>query len=255
MEPDTFVDDFDGPDLDESVWLRHYLPAWSSLAETAATYSLADSCLTLSIPTTQGLWCAVDHSPAMRLSGIQSGNFSGPVGSTVGQQPFLPGQVVLEEQKTMRGFLPTGGHLEIKCRMVISPRSMGALWLAGYEDQPEQAGEICVTEIFGKDVVPGESAEVGVGHKQIRDPNLVHDFAAPRLEIDVAEFHTYAVDWDSDESVFTVDGKEVRRCSRPPTYPMQLMLAVFDFPEWSTGDDDHLVPELVVDWIRTDQPA
>ncbi len=143
----------------------------------------------------------------------------------------------------MRGFLPTGGHLEIKCRMALSPRSMGALWLAGYEDQPEQAGEICVTEIFGKDVVPGESAEVGVGHKQIRDPNLVHDFAAPRLEIDVADFHTYAVDWDSEESVFTVDGKEVRRCSRPPTYPMQLMLAVFDFPEWSTGDDDHLVPD------------
>ena len=124
------------------------------------------------------------------------------MGSTVGQQPFLPGQVVLEEQKTMRGFLPTGGHLEIKCRMVISPRSMAALWLAGYEDQPEQAGEICVTEIFGKDVVPGESAEVGMGHKQIRDPNLVHDFAAPRLEIDVADFHTYAVDWDSEESVF-----------------------------------------------------
>lgn len=30
---------------------------------------------------------------------------------------------------------------------------------------------------------------------------------------------------------------------------MQIMIAVFDFPEWSTGDDDHLVPELVVDWI------
>ena len=39
---------------------------------------------------------------------------------------------------------------------------------------------------------------------------------------------------------------EVRRCPRPPTYPMQLMLAVFDFPKWSVGDDDHLVPELTV---------
>jgi hypothetical protein len=25
---------------------------------------------------------------------------------------------------------------------------------------------------------------------------------------------------------------------------------VFDFPEWSNGHDDHLVPELVVDWVR-----
>ena len=27
------------------------------------------------------------------------------------------------------------------------------------------------------------------------------------------------------------------------------MVAVYDFPEWSVGDDDHLVPELVVDHI------
>ncbi len=27
------------------------------------------------------------------------------------------------------------------------------------------------------------------------------------------------------------------------------MVAVYDFPEWSVGDDAHLVPELVVDHI------
>ena len=63
-------------------------------------------------------------------------------------------------------------------------------------------------------------------------------------------FHTYAVDWDTDEAIFTVDGVIVRRCKRPPTYPMQLMLAVFDFPKWSTGGDAHLVPELVVAHVR-----
>ena len=97
--------------------------------------------------------------------------------------------------------------------MTLSPRSMAALWLAGFDDAARTtAGEICVTEVFGKDVVPGESAEVGVGLKQIRDPDLAQDFAAPRLPIDVAEFHTYAVDWDADEPIFTVDGEEVRRC-------------------------------------------
>jgi hypothetical protein len=29
-----------------------------------------------------------------------------------------------------------------------------------------------------------------------------------------------------------------------------MMIAVFDFPDRSTEDDDELVPELVVDWIR-----
>ena len=80
----------------------------------------------------------------------------------------------------------------------------------------------------------------------LRAHQLVHG-DAPRLPIDVADFHTYAVDWDAEEAVFSVDGGEVRHCPRPPTYPLQLMVAVYDFPEWSVGDDGHLVPELVVD--------
>ena len=36
---------------------------------------------------------------------------------------------------------------------------------------------------------------------------------------------------------------------RPPTYAMQAMIAVYDFPGWSVGGDDHLVPELVVDHV------
>jgi beta-glucanase (GH16 family) len=88
-----------------------------------------------------------------------------------------------------------------------------------------------------------------MGIKAFRDPALTEDFAAPRLPIDVTEMHTYAIDWDEEVAVFSVDGGEVRRCARPPTYPLQLMVAVYDFPEWSVGDDDHLVPELVVDHI------
>jgi hypothetical protein len=61
--------------------------------------------------------------------------------------------------------------------------------------------------------------------------------------------HRYAVERDADHSVFTVDGVEVKRCAHPPTYPVQVMVAVFDFPAWSTGDDDHLVPRMVVDHI------
>ena len=88
-----------------------------------------------------------------------------------------------------------------------------------------------------------------MGIKAFRDPTLTHDFAAPRVGIDVTERHLYAVDWDLSEALFSVDGEPVRRCERPPSYPLQLMLAVFDFPAWSVGDDDHLVPRLVVDRV------
>ena len=33
---------------------------------------------------------------------------------------------------------------------------------------------------------------------------------------------------------------------------MQLMLAVFDFPEWSVGDDADLVPSITVERVRGD---
>ena len=94
-----------------------------------------------------------------------------------------------------------------------------------------------------------------MGIKAFRDPALRQDFEAPRLPIDVIEPHLYAVDWDADEAVFTVDGVVLRRCPRPPTYPLQLMLTVYDFPEWSVGDDAHLVPRLVVDRIAGDSPV
>ncbi|MBV9831886.1 MAG: glycoside hydrolase family 16 protein, partial [Marmoricola sp.] len=216
-----------------------------------ASYRLRDSCLCLDVPVGHPVWLPGEHAPALRVSGVQSGNRSGPVGSTDGQQRVHDGQLVREEQPELRGHLQAAGELSVRCRMDLSPRSMAALWLCGFEDEPDRCGEICVVEVFGKDVVPGVSAEVGMGLKQLRDPHLVGDFAAPRLELDVARFHDYAVRWDADAAVFSVDGEDVRRCTAPPRYPLQVMIAVFDFPGWSAGDDDHLVPLLEVDRVTT----
>lgn len=246
----AFEDGFDGHDLDRSVWLPHYLPAWSSRAATAATYRVDDSCLHLSIPPEQGLWCADDHTPPLRVSGIQSGNLSGPVGSTVGQQPYRDGLTVREAQEPFWGWTPDRGYIEMRARGVITPRSMVAFWMVGLEDRPERSAEICVAEIFGNAVTPGMSTAVGMGLHPFRDPAVAEDFEAVRLPIDVSEFHTYAVDWSSEQADFLVDGDLVRSCRRPPSYPMQMMLAVFDFPEQSTGDDADATPSLIVDHLR-----
>jgi hypothetical protein len=249
----VFADEFDDPELDRAVWLPHYLPAWSSLAATAATYDIAESCLRLSIPPDQGVWCAGEHTPELRVSGIQSGNFSGPVGGTTGQQPYRDGLTVREQQETFWGLTPESGYIELRARGVVSPRSMVAFWMVGLEDQPERSAEICVAEVFGKAVEPGESAAVGMGLHPFRDPAVVDDFDAVRLPIDVADFHTYAVDWTAERAEFLVDGEPVRSCPRPPSYPMQLMLAVFDFPADSAGDDADAVPSLIVDYVRVFQ--
>lgn len=245
-----FDDDFPGSALDLSVWDPHYLPHWSSREASRATYAVAESVLRLTVPVDQPLWCPDLHPDPLRVSGIASGGHSGPVGSTTGGQPFLAGQTVCEEQPRLEGWLPSRGEVAVRCRMELSHRSMAAVWLSGFEETPEQSGEVCLLEVFGKDVVPGQSAEVGMGIKKFRDPAISHDFDAPRLSVDVSAWHTYAVRWDAAGAEFSVDGRSVRGCRDAPAYPLQVMVAVFDFPAWSAGDDDDLAPVLEVDRIR-----
>ena len=238
----SFADDFDGPGLETDVSVPHYLPQWSSRAESAATYAIAGSELRLTIPPEQGLWCPGDHDP-LRVSGIQSGVFSGPVGTTIGQQPVHDGALVREFQPTQRGWTPHYGVLEIRARMDISPRSMAAVWMVGLEDEPERCGEICIFEVFGD-----APQAVGMGVHPFRDPALTDEFAAEPRAIDVADFHTYAADWRPGRVDFLVDGERVKTVHQAPDYPMQMMIAVFDFPD-KPGPGDH-VPEFAVDWVR-----
>lgn len=237
---------FDGDQLDGRVWLPHYLPAWSSLAETRATYAVADSHLDLSIAPDQAAWCADDHTPPLRVSGVQSGNLSGPVGSTRGQQPYRDGLLVREQQRTFVGHAFSGGHLEVRARMELDADSMAAFWLVGLEDQPQRSAEICVAEVFGRAVSPA-GADVGAGVHAFRDPAVTEDFAAVPVAIDVREPHDYAVDWTRDRAVYAVDGQVVRETSAPPAYPMQAMIAVFDF---AVDRTDGFVPRLRVDHVR-----
>jgi hypothetical protein len=249
-----FVDDFDGNELDTEVWLPHYLPQWSSRAESTPTYSVADSELRLTIPPEQGLWCEGEHEPPIRVSGIQSGVFSGPVGSTIGQQPFREGLVVRESQDAWWGWTPEYGRLELRARMDLSPRSMAGVWMVGLEDRPERSAEILIFEVFG-DALSSEdggrpSAAVGMGTRRFRDPAMTGDFEAPRLDIDVTRFHDYAAEWRPGRVDILVDGERVKTVHEAPDYPMQMMVALFDFPDKvDSAPRDH-VPELAVDRVR-----
>lgn len=247
-----FRDDFDDG-LDLGAWLPSYLPHWSSRAASAATWSVEDSALVLSIPPGQGRWCEDTHEGALRVSGVQSGAFSGPVGSTTGQQPFADGLAVREEQQLWTGWTWQDGQLEVRARMELSPRSMASVWMIGVEDAPQRCGEVCLFEVFGREIGP-DGAAIGHGVHPFRDPALTEDFAAPRLPVDVAEWHTYGADWRSDRIDFFVDSELVRTVEQSPAYPLQMMIAVFDFPDLATVDDEGHVPRLWVDEVSAGLP-
>jgi hypothetical protein len=62
----------------------------------------------------------------------------------------------------------------------------------------------------------------------------------------VADLHTYAVDWRPGELRFLVDGEEVKRVGQAPDYPVQLQIAVVDFPDRGGPVE---TPELVVEHV------
>ena len=47
-----------------------------------------------------------------------------------------------------------------------------------------------------------------------------------------------------------LDGRPVKTVGQAPAYPMQMMVAVFDFPDKAASAPAGHVPVLGVDWIR-----
>ena len=180
------------------------------------------------------------------MSAVQTGNWSGPVGSTQGQAPFAEGLTVREQQPTIWGYTPHFGRLEVELSARIGPRSMFSAWLIGLEVDPGQCGEICMIEVFG-DTLRDGGAALGCGIKAIRDPALTQEFSADWRPIDVSTPHVYVVDWRPGRVDFFLDGERIRTTHQAPDYPMQLILGVFDFPEHPDPNrTEPAEPELLV---------
>ncbi|MDX6511572.1 MAG: hypothetical protein QOE36_1076 [Gaiellaceae bacterium] len=242
-----FEDTFDGDALESGRWLPFYLPHWSTRQRSAARYEIGGGCLRLLITADQEPWCP-ELDGDVRVSSLQTGAFAGPVGSAVGQHRFNPEAVVKEAQTNTRLYTPQYGRIELRAKALDDPSAMVALWMIGYEDEPERSAEICVCEIFGRDVEPGR-ARVGMGLHPFGDPRFVDDFSAVELPIDARNFHVYAAEWKPEGVAFFVDGELVKTVRDAPDYPMQLMLGIYELPgaDRVTGT---YPKEFVVDYVR-----
>lgn len=241
-------DSFDGDRLDESLWYPYHLPQWSSREQAGARWRLADGELRLVVEEDQPPWCP-ELDGTTRVSSLQTGVRSGPVGSTVGQHRFTDRAVVREEQPTRRLLTPTYGLIEMRARAEIDAHAMVALWMIGDEDEPEHSAEICVAEIFGRGVTD-DSIGVGMGVHPFGDAAITDDFEVVTLPLDLRDFHEYAAEWTADRVDFFVDGSRVRTVPQAPGYPMQLMLGVYEFPTEDGPARPGTYPQtFVVDWV------
>src|SRR5699024_9152524 len=113
---------------------------------------------------------APEYDGPLRVTNLQTGVRSGAVGSGDGQLRFRDDLVVSEEQPAEQRYTPTYGLIEVRARANPDPRCMVALYLIGFEEHPEQSGEICIMEVFGNDL-----GHTKMGIHRWHDPALTED--------------------------------------------------------------------------------
>ena len=222
-------DRFEQPSLDGRLWIPCYLPHWSSRTAAAARYAVGGGTLRLLIEGDQEPW-SPDYSGFLRVSSLQTGLFSGPVGSVIGQHRFQQALVVREEQQNVKLYAPQYGLFELQARAIDDPANMVAFWMIGYEDEPSRSAEICICEIFGRDIHP-LSTRIGMGLHPFGDPTITDDFTAEKVAIHAVETHTYAAEWTPRFVAFYVDDRLIKVVHQSPAYPMQFMLGIYEFAE------------------------
>lgn len=247
-----FEDDFVSASLDSRRWIPHYLPHWSSRHASAARYSVGTDGLTLRIDPDQSPWCP-EFDGGIKVSSLQTGVFAGPLGSANGQHRFNAALRVREEQETRRLYVPHRGYFEMRARADIGANNLVALWLIGFEDRPDDSGEITIMEIFGHNVTPA-GTRLGHGIKRVNDPRLKQDFHEDLLPFDPADWHEYAAEWSTAGIDFFLDGRHLRRVDQSPDYPMQLMLNIYELPGGASSTRSRTA-SFTIGYLRGYRPA
>ena len=245
-----FSDEFQGESLDMSKWLPYYLPQWASRVQAKARYEVKDDGLHLSIEADQQPWNP-EHDGDLRVSSLQTGCFSGAVGSSRGQHPFRDDLVVKEAQPTTKLYTPRYGYFEVRLKAVPLAGYMCALWMIGFEETPEQSAEICICEIKGEGV-DADSSVIGYGVHPFNDPDITDEFYEDALDINASNFHLYAAEWSPERVDFYVDNQKVRTVEQSPGYAMQFMLNIYELPDALTASSKEapFPKTMVVDYVR-----
>lgn len=212
--------------LDPARWVPHYLPHWTTPERSRARYRLDAAGIRLLIEADQLDWRAEDAP--LRVSNLQTGVFSGPVGSERGTHRHRPDLAVVTETPTRLLWAPTAGRLDVTVSASTDEGCMLAGWLVGSEHlDPRQSGEICLFEIDAA-AIGAQRTRVRCGIKAHHDEALTTQMVEVEVPLDASRPHTWSVLWGPGGTTIGCDGVVVLRTEQAPGYPMLLMLDLFE---------------------------
>ncbi|WP_313539988.1 hypothetical protein [Leifsonia aquatica] len=222
-EPD--IDDQFNAGASSERWVASYLPQWTTSERARAHYEVVTNGIELRIDSDQPDW-RLEDAP-LRVSNLQTGVYSGPVGSALGTHRHPVDLDVRTETSLKLLFAPSHGRVEITVSASQDANCMVAAWLVGTEHRsPAESGEICIFEIDADAI--GETTVVRTGVKAHHDPNLTTDMIEVTIPLNASAPHTWTVIWGDGETVIGCEGRTLRRIAQAPDYPLFLMIDLFE---------------------------
>lgn len=221
------------PELDDDFraglhprrWVASYLSHWTTPERARARYKITPTGVELRINADQPDWRPEDAP--LRVSNLQTGSYSGPIGSALGTHRHRDDLNVRTETPQRLLFAPSSGRVEITISASQDSNCMVAAWLVGTEHRsPTESGEICIFEIDADAI--GESTVVRTGIKAHHDPALTTDMTEITIPVNASSPHTWTVIWGEGETVIGLEGHTLRRISQAPGYPLFLMIDLFE---------------------------
>ena len=228
-------DTFSSPILRRDLWVADYLPHWTTPVRSRARYELTGTDgLRLLIEEDQPDWREEDAP--LRVSNLQTGVFSGPVGSERGTHRHRPdGLQVRTETPERLLWAPSSGRIDVTVSASVDEGCMLAAWLVGAENlSPQHSGEICIFEIDATAIGHTET-RARTGLKAHGDDALVTDMVEVLVPVDASRPHTWSVIWGPEGTVIGCEGVVMTRSTQAPVYPLVLMLDLFEIGPRSTA--------------------
>lgn len=264
----TASDEFNGNDVNRSLWTDRYLPHWTNGDLDKATYRVEDGSLSVYVDRDKKPWDpAMDGSTQVSGLSTYSRDYIHNWGKYRDIQRNFP---------AFRGFQQRYGYAEARIRAHQGDCTHVAFWALGNQSdladgeaprrngdgtlgQAKYSAEIDITETLGRE--PGGRATHAF-HSWGDSTFWGQGGSAPRPEESsfTDDYHVYAMDWDEDGVRILIDGKVIKSIDRSPQYPMFYILNAYAKPNggWTCtdqarGGDPKYPVTMDVDYFRVYQ--
>lgn len=234
----VWEDNFDGEQLDPSVWRRtnRGTPDWQN------TQSHDPRCLEL-------------RDGYLVLRGIENDNLEADTAH------FLTGGVVTQYNLP----LPAPGRYEVRARLHGARGAWPAIWLMPYDSDTKKwpyGGEIDIMERLNNDSIAYQTIHSNYTYYLGQGENPPHGATGP---INRDDFNVYAAEITADSIVLSINGKtslsypripEKEECGQYPFLIPQFMLIDMQLGGSWIGKihPEDLPVEMEVDWVRVYRP-